>query len=224
MTLAMPFCREGRYSLQIRVPDEVDALLHGWCRQSPGATWPEWGGHITLLPIFRPMQPLPALEEAIRLAVLKYGPFRVRLSDVWCRPHLVKPDSCIVFITTHDHEPADMWDMQADLAAAVGPMVRPEWDLLWGMSFRPHISLTTGLPRKQAEDLLRKAGRDGIDVSFWAERVSLMRHDDCPVFLQAREAASFPLIHETPVPAVTQPPRLYPSQGQDSLGTGRVGE
>lgn len=219
----MPERRAGRYSLQILLPGELDSQMREWCRRSPGATWPDWGGHITLLPTFRPLRPMSALEEAIRRVTSKYGMFRVRLSDVWCRPHLVKPGSCIVFVTAHRRDPAELWDMQAELAAAVGPLVNPEWVRLWGEPFRPHISLTTGLSRRQAEDLLRAACDDHLEVTFWADRVSLMQHNDCPACLQAELTATFPLANAL-APTTPFPPVLFPRRGPNDLRTGRAGE
>lgn len=168
----------ARYSVQILLPDEIDSRLRNWCKNAPGATWPAWGGHVTVLPAFHPAEPLYRIEEAIAGVASGFAPFQVSLDHVRCRPHLVRPALCIVFLTTHRRRPAGLWDLHQQLMNAVSPMALPEWDRLWRGPFRPHVSLTTGLSSEAADRLLESTIRDNLQISFEVDQVYLMRHSE----------------------------------------------
>ena len=86
---------ELSYSLQILLPEEIDREFRRWVEATPGATWPEEGGHVTVLPPLEPVLGLEPLEEAIAAVCAAWQPFRLELSRPVGAPHLGPPPALL---------------------------------------------------------------------------------------------------------------------------------
>jgi len=87
------------YSLEIPLPPDVDERLHNWAKRAPGATWPKWGGHITILNRFAVERELEQVIHEIERVSSLFNPFVIRFDRVVCDQHWLDPDLTAVFLT-----------------------------------------------------------------------------------------------------------------------------
>jgi 2'-5' RNA ligase len=166
-----------RFSIQILLPEAVERRFQRWATRTPGASWPQWGGHITLLPPFTATADRAAIEQRMTQICANYQPFTVNLSQLvamqdWTRPHYQA-----VFLT-FDSEPengqARLLCLQRDLDAALRPLRN---DLLPEVSqklYWPHITLALGLADTEASLLVNSMRADGLSAQFEVDGVWLV--------------------------------------------------
>jgi hypothetical protein len=155
---------EPSYSLQIPLPDEIDRAFRRWVAATPGATWPEEGGHVTVLPPVVPLRGLEPLEAAIAGVCADWRPFRLELSRLVRAPHLAHPPLHTVLLA----EPAaaarrsQLHGLRRALLSALRPVARDLSPAYTRRPYRPHITLTLGVDRSAAAGLAEAAAAAGL--------------------------------------------------------------
>lgn len=167
----------SQYSIQIMLPKAVDRRLRKWGERTPGASWPAWGGHITLMPRFQLLVPRPKLYANITAVCTHYRPLDIHLTSIvamqdWTREayrgvFLVPPaesGSGVRRLTALQHEfGAVLGDEVIDLAPEVTRR-----------KFAPHITLALGVSELEAEKMVSQARAEGIVAEFTVARVWLL--------------------------------------------------
>jgi len=165
------------YSLEIPLPQYIEQEFRNWIRDVPGATWPRWGGHITVLNRFVPTRGLEPVVRCVRKVCAACQPFPIRLDEVvsdrhWRDPRLNavmlvsrQPDEegCRALVRLHERLKIELEPLKRD--------VHPE---LSGRGYVPHLSLTLGVPEPDATRLLEMARASGLEVEFTVENICLL--------------------------------------------------
>ena len=156
------------YAFMIALPPAVDQNLRRWTEATPGASWDVSGGHVTLARFtgnLAAQKLVPALHEACA----GFGAFDVRFSvpareAYWDKPGL----EIVMLIGERPHDVAGVVDLRERLIASLLPMGLA---LMESGSYRPHVTLTTGLPPVEA--LALEAAAAGLELRFTAHEVVL---------------------------------------------------
>jgi hypothetical protein len=140
--------------------------MRAWAETTPGATWDTAGGHVTLAR-FTGSLPPEALIPAFREACAGVQPISARFTSPARGPYWDKPGVEIVMLAGKEPDDvAGVLSLRERLLAAVLP---EGVSLLEGGPYRPHVTLTTGLPSEDARRLEAEA-RD-LDLRFTAYEV-----------------------------------------------------
>src|SRR5215203_6861257 len=67
-------------SVHILLPEAVDRRLKRRTQEMPGASWPSWGGHITLVPNFVPKNSAEEVQAALETACAGESPFMLHFA------------------------------------------------------------------------------------------------------------------------------------------------
>ena len=154
------------YAFALSLSPAEDLRMRAWAEAMPGATWDPTGGHVTLAR-FTGSLPPEALVPAVREACAGVQPIPARFTLPARGPYWDKPGVEIVMLVSERPEDiAGVLDLRERLLAAVLPLGLP---LLEGGSYRPHVTLTTGLPAEDASRL-EAAARD-LDLRFTSHEV-----------------------------------------------------
>jgi len=140
--------------------------LRLWAEATPGASWDVTGGHVTLAR-FTGSQPPAQLVPTMRDACAGLGPVEAAFMQPSRRPYWDKPGLEIVMLLgkTLD-DVAGVLSLRERLLTSMLPQ---GLSLLEGGLYRPHVTLTTGLP---PEDALRlEASARHLDLRFTAHEV-----------------------------------------------------
>ena len=172
-----PDSSSASYSLEIPLPPDVDEKLHTWAKRTPGATWPKWGGHITILNRFAVEGELEQVLRKIELVSSSFNPFVIRFDRVVCDRHWLDPDLTAVFLTSSPNDDQGhrvLLDFRDAVCAALAPLKRDIHPETSEEAYVPHLSLTSGLPEPDAARLADAARASGLKVEFTAENISLL--------------------------------------------------
>ncbi|HXF62172.1 MAG TPA: 2'-5' RNA ligase family protein [Caldilineaceae bacterium] len=164
-------------SIHILLPEVIDRRFERWAKKMPGASWPAWGGHITLVPSFVPVCPQAEVQERVARAVSAFAPFRVSLSEPeavqdWTRPQYKAVMLKVDDLDSEDHQ--ELVRLQAAIAQALAPVrtqVRPE---LADQPFVPHLTLALGLSENEAAKLVNAIRADPVEAEFVVDGVWLV--------------------------------------------------
>ena len=94
----------GLLSVHILLPESVARRLERRTQKLPGASWPAWGGHITLVPNFAPQGTLDEVRGIVMAVCAERKPFAVRLAAPISVRDTTRPDYCAVFLTIEDQD------------------------------------------------------------------------------------------------------------------------
>ena len=156
-----------RYSVQIMLPDDENARLREWAEATPGATWPTWGGHVTLVNGFIPHCDVQLIEREIADVVRAFSPFELYLDEPICVEHWRRPNLWTVLLVNRAREDEGhraLMRLHNALAVALAPL---KHDLVPEVSQRPylpHLMLTWGLPKGQADELAQVATAERLET------------------------------------------------------------
>jgi len=159
------------------LPPAVDERLRSWSKRTPGATWPRWGGHVTILNRFAVDGELEPVVHEIERVSGSFGPFAIRFDRVVCDRHWLDPDLTAVFLTSSsddEHGYRTLVDLHDRVSAALTPIIRHIQPETSQRAYVPHLSLTTGLPESDCARLEDAAQASGLEVEFPAENISLL--------------------------------------------------
>jgi 2'-5' RNA ligase len=166
-----------RLSVQILLPEAIEKRFQRWASRTPGASWPQWGGHITLLPAFAATVERALLEVRMAQICAKYPRFTINLSQItamqdWTRPHY--KGVFLTFGAEADNGQLQLLTLQRDLDAALRPL---RDDLVPEVSrkpFWPHITLAIGLADAEANLMVNGIRADGLTAQFEVDSVWLL--------------------------------------------------
>lgn len=163
------------YSLQLLLPSSLDRRLARWANNMPGASWPSWGGHITLLPTFQTEHPTE-LAERMTSVCARHQVFSLRLNQIQAVQDRTRADYWAVMLAPDgDSEgAARLTAFQADVATSTAELrtdLRPE---LMDMPFWPHVTLALGVDEEEADKMVRRIREDGLKADFIVEQIWLL--------------------------------------------------
>ncbi len=166
-----------QYSVQVMLPAEIEETLRQWAERTPGATWPEWGGHISLVNLFVPIRGIQVIKGEIADICQAFSPFQLCLDQVaveihWRRPHLQTVLLKACDKTTPGYR--TLVRLRDSLVAALGPLKRDVAPEVSQRPFDPHLSLTWGLEDTEAERLASAARQAGLRAEFIVEKIWLI--------------------------------------------------
>jgi hypothetical protein len=154
------------YAFALSLSPAEDSRMRAWAETTPGATWDTAGGHVTLAR-FTGSLPPEALIPAFREACAGVQPISARFTSPARGPYWDKPGVEIVMLVSERPEDiAGVMALRERLLAAILPM---GLTLLEGGPYRPHVTLTTGLPPGEA-NRLEATARD-LDLRFTGHEV-----------------------------------------------------
>jgi hypothetical protein len=167
----------SEYSLEIPLPEHIEREFRAGISGVPGATWPRWGGHITVLNRFVPTGGLDPVVQVVQRVCAARRPFLIHLDEVLSDRHWRDPRLNAVMLVSglRDEEGYRALaklhnDLEAELAL-LKQDVHPE---LSGRGYVPHLSLTLGVPEPDAARLLEMARASGLEVEFTVENICLL--------------------------------------------------
>lgn len=165
------------YSVSILLPDGVNREFRRWTKNAPGASWPSWGGHITLLPPFRTELPAEKVYQRVSTICATHSPINLCLDRIvheqdWTRPSFrgvfIKMDREVI-----NHSGARrLGKLRTDLKLAL--MSQAEDPALEQRAFDPHITLALGLSEREAQDIVEAARADKLSIRFVVRQIWLL--------------------------------------------------
>jgi hypothetical protein len=164
-----------QYCIQILLPEQVDRRFRHWATATPGATWPEEGGHVTLLPRMTLSANAGRVRTAIAAVCSATLPFELRLTRLVLEPHIARPPLWTVLLAKRPDEsrPGPSHDLRRALLSAISPLVSFAGDSYVNSPYRSHITLTLGVDETAGGRLVSAAGDAGLMAVFRAEAVWL---------------------------------------------------
>lgn len=165
------------YSLEILLPDDIEERFRRWISRVPGATWPRWGGHITVLNGFIPARGLEPIVQEIQRRCAAARPIPVHLSEVVSDRHWRDPELNAVLLVSgspDDEELLSLIRVHDSLREGLGPLKRDAQPEISNRPYVPHLSLTRGLPEPEASRLVEMARASRLEVEFTVENIWLL--------------------------------------------------
>ncbi len=165
------------YSLEIPLPQYIEQEFRNWIRDVPGATWPRWGGHITVLNRFVPRGGLHPVVRAVQKVCAARAPFLIHLDEVLSDRHWRDPQLNAVLLVSGSRDEEGcraLARLHDDLETELEPLKRDVHPELSGRGYVPHLSLTLGVPEPDAARLLEMARASGLEVEFTVENICLL--------------------------------------------------
>ena len=157
------------YGLFVLLPEKDEAYLRAWTGRTQNASWPAWRGHITLINTFTLLSTLEQLRTVLREVGREVEPFEVNLDRVVQRPNLVREGLETVMLVGHRYpDETPLSALQEKLVGAV-KQLKKDGTAARKVSqrpYHPHISLTLGLPDREARALAGAAEQDELAVRF----------------------------------------------------------
>lgn len=166
-----------RVSVQILLPESTDRRFERWADKVPGASWPGWGGHITLVPPFVPAVSQDEVYERLQGVCQRLSPFRVRLAEPIAVQDATRPDYQAVFLTVVQDRDLDHNRLIAAYTAvnaAVADMTLNTHSELAEQPFLPHITLALGIGETEAARMVQNMKADPIKAKFRVDELSLV--------------------------------------------------
>jgi 2'-5' RNA ligase len=186
------------YALEILLPEELETQFQQWALATPGATWPAWGGHVTLMNRFAPRSGIEHIRSRVATICACFAPFSLCLNRVITEGHWRRPAQHAVLLVSETRPAASepIMRLHSALARSLARCRRDLQPEVTSRPFAPHISLTFGLPRREALQLVRVAREAKLVAEFtvqaiWLLEIKLPQSDKSKEILSARE--SFPL-------------------------------
>jgi 2'-5' RNA ligase len=181
-------------SVQILLPESIERRLERRTQKMPGASWPVWGGHITLAPNFAARGTLEEVRAIVAGVCAHEEPFRLCLDTPVAVQDTTRPDYAALFLTVKGVGEGDdrrLHELRHTLLTALEPLredLRPQ---LVEMPFLPHVTLALGLGETEAAQLVRAIRAEPIEAEFMVEVIWLVvqtiaettRYDRYPISL-----------------------------------------
>ncbi|GIV77961.1 2'-5' RNA ligase family protein [Litorilinea aerophila] len=157
------------FSIVIFLPETIERRFRRWAEETPGASWPAWGGHITLLPTAQARAPLAQIQERVEAVCARYHPFEVRLAQPRAVPDWTRPRYHAVFLSFTDQDDMGMRvlrRLQEELDQATAELRSDLYPELKRTDFIPHITLALGLAQPEADEMVEQLREIGLAAQF----------------------------------------------------------
>lgn len=166
------------YTLQVLLPEQVQEQLREWTVRTPGATLPAGGAHITLLSPFSPVRPRAPIRKFTATVCATFLPFPVRLSRVLSGTHWRRPSLNGVFLMGNGLTEGirELVRLQRALRETLDPLKRDLHPEVSRRPYKPHVSLTWGIPPGEAVALARSARAARLQIEFTVDRIWLVEY------------------------------------------------
>jgi 2'-5' RNA ligase len=164
-------------SVQILLPESIERRLERRTQRMPGASWPAWGGHITLVPNFTARGSIEEVRARVAAACVELEPFRLRLDGPVAVQDTTRPDYSALFLTVKGVDEEDDRRLHALRDALLSALETMREDLrprLIEMPFLPHVTLALGLGEAEAAHLVRAIRAEPIEAEFEVEVIWLI--------------------------------------------------
>ncbi|HEX5370390.1 MAG TPA: 2'-5' RNA ligase family protein [Dehalococcoidia bacterium] len=164
-----------RLSLVLALPPDENARLERWTQTAPPATWPSWGGHVTIWPALEPTAGIDVLKPAIEAVVARFDAFEMAMSRVALKPFWGSPGLYTAQLVADEEDAggaeldalrAGLYQSLSDVAVDLHPETRSNW-------FEPHVTLTIALDHDAASTVVEAARRDQLNTSFLVRCVDM---------------------------------------------------
>ena len=160
-----------------------------------GASWPAWGGHVTLLPNFIERGEPGAVRAAVEAMCVHEKPFTVNFAAPSAVQDSTRPDYFAVFLAvegvTHDVEDEvdatsddegeserdaaqPIRDLRQKLLDTLQPLREDMYPQLVAQKFMPHVTLALGLGELEAQKLVREIRAEPLTAEFKVEVIWLV--------------------------------------------------
>lgn len=162
------------FTLQFLLPPSQEDRLRDWIQLHRYATWPNWGGHITLVNIFKLRDSAEQLVEVIGKKSRDTEPFKIFFNRLVMERHRVHQGLYTVYLTHSSdavHEQDRLREFHDEIINLLQPIVSFRQKELETINYRQHLSLTWGLPKKHALELYEQARNWKLEL--WCELDSL---------------------------------------------------
>jgi 2'-5' RNA ligase len=154
------------YAFAISLPPADDARLRAWAAATPGATWDDYGGHVTLVRLAGSLAPdvvAARMREACAGAETFEAAFtRPIRQSYWDKPGL----EIVMLVAEREADTAGVLHLRERLLTSLSAL---GLELAEGGPYVPHVTLTTGLPAAEAGVLESAAA--GLDLRFTAREI-----------------------------------------------------
>jgi len=167
----------SEYILEIPLPADVDERLRHWTERTPGATWPSWGGHITLLDSFAPRGDMEPVVSRIETVCTTHVPFEICFDSVVCDAYWVEPDLRTVLLVSSSRYQEGyraLVRLHRSLRGELADVTRDVRPEVSDRPYVPHLSLTAGLPAPEAVKVMEAAQAAQLKVEFVVRSISLL--------------------------------------------------
>jgi 2'-5' RNA ligase len=181
-------------SVHILLPEAVDRRLARWAEDVQGASWPAWGGHITLVPRFVPRGSSEEVRAIIEQICLEHEPFRVRFTEPVAAQDPTRPDYFAVLLnveivdppasgsneampdgeSVEDGQNSRLHQLRRQLLAALEPLREDMMPQLVQGPYMPHVTLALGVSESEARVVVRKMRADSINAEFQVDVIWLL--------------------------------------------------
>ncbi len=167
-------------SVQIMLPEAIQRRFERWTKKMPGASWPGWGGHVTLVPSFVPQGSIKEVRAAIAPVCAQEKPFPVRVATPVAVPDITRPGYQAVFLLLEEkseeqgEKPGRLQNLRDALLQALAPLredLRPE---LLQQPFMPHVTLALGLGEAEAAAMVQTMRAEPLSAEFMVEIIWLL--------------------------------------------------
>lgn len=166
-----------RISVHIMLPEAVDRRFRRKVENLPGASWPTWGGHVTLVPPFVPSCPPEEVFDRVAAAVQSFTAFRLRLGAAVVEDDVTRPQFHAVFIQVDEvvgEDPPVLSRLQQAVASALAPVRQEANPKLEAIPFTPHLTLALGVGDSEARRLVNAWRNDPLEAEFGVDAVWLV--------------------------------------------------
>ena len=180
-------------SVHILLPEAVNRRLERWTHKLEGASWPAWGGHVTLVPNFVELGGAGAARAALEALCLHEEPFLLRFGAPIAVQDSTRADYSAVFLgiegvdsdsrsgnksELHDTEEVvedqHIFGLRQRILDVLEPLREDMYPQLVMQKFLPHVTLALGVSELEAEKLVREIRAEPLTAEFKVEVVWLV--------------------------------------------------
>lgn len=182
-------------SVHILLPEAINRRLERWTHKMEGASWPAWGGHVTLVPNFIERGEPGSVRAAVEAVCAHEEPFTVHFAAPSALQDSTRPDYFAVFlavegVTQDAEDEADTADddetegehdavqpirhLRQKLLDTLQPLREDLYPQLVAQRFFPHVTLALGLGELEAQKLVREIRAEPLTAEFKVEVVWLV--------------------------------------------------
>ena len=185
-------------SVHVLLPEGLDRRLERRTDNMLGASWPGWGGHITLVPSFLPLANIEEIRQIIENVTGTVAPLTLHFAEPVAVPDVTRPGYFAVLLKVEEQDaqaassaqavsdevveaddvplPTRLTQLRQQLLDALRPMRQDLRPQLVEQRFAPHVTLALGLGEIEARTLVRHLRAEPITAEFTVDTIWLLTH------------------------------------------------